>query len=465
MAIQITRHWQTDGLISTAFKKKKGLHLSATHKATSRTSTLDAILPNSLVSLLAVGAGFGVASIYYSQPILSLLAVAMHASDHVIASIPTVTQLGYAMGILFLIPLGDTYDRRVMILTKAAILTLALTLCGLANGIGFLLIASLLVGISATLAQDIVPAAAHLAPSSSRGKVVGTVMMGLLLGILLSRVASGLVAARYGWRSVYGAAAIAVAIFALLAWRRLPHFEATMQLSYRSLMVSMQHLWKQHNALRQAALAQGLLSMGFSAFWTTLALMLHHNFHLESSVAGAFGLAGAAGSIAAPLAGHLADRRGPALVARLGCAVATVSFAAMGASPLFSINGQLILLALVAVGFDFGVQATLVAHQTIVFGIAPEARSRANALLFTCMFLGMAAGSTLGGMALARWGWMGVTVFATTTSASALLVRLVWSNSAKSQGPPDAHSTSDAQPGWQHQPDGPRPDRLWSQIQ
>jgi predicted MFS family arabinose efflux permease len=335
----------------------------------------------------------------------------------------------------------------------------------LANGIDFLLVASLLVGISATLAQDIVPAAAHLAPASSRGKVVGTVMMGLLLGILLSRVASGLVAARYGWRSVYGAAAIAVAIFALLAWRRLPHFEATMQLSYRSLMVSMQHLWKQHNALRQAALAQGLLSMGFSAFWTTLALMLHHNFHLESSVAGAFGLAGAAGSIAAPLAGHLADRRGPALVARLGCAVATVSFAAMGASPLFSINGQLILLALVAVGFDFGVQATLVAHQTIVFGIAPEARSRANALLFTCMFLGMAAGSTLGGMALARWGWMGVTVFATTTSASALLVRLVWSNSAKSQGPSDTYSTSDAQPGWQHQPDGPRPDRLWSQIQ
>jgi predicted MFS family arabinose efflux permease len=152
-------------------------------------------------------------------------------------------------------------------------------------------------------------------------------------------------------------------------------------------------------------------------------------------------LAGAAGSIAAPLAGRLADRRGPAMVARLGCAVATISFATMGVSPLFSINGQLILLALVAVGFDFGVQATLVAHQTIVFGIAPEARSRANALLFTCMFLGMAAGSTLGGMALALWGWMGVTVFSTTTSACALLVRLAWNNSAKNQGSSDTHSS------------------------
>jgi len=406
--------------------------MSARHKTTIRTSTSDAALPHSLVLLLAVGAGFGVASLYYAQPILGLLATAMQASDSAIASIPTVTQLGYALGILFLSPLGDKYDRRPIILAKAAILTLALALCGLANGIGFLLVASLLIGISATLAQDIVPAAAHLAPASSRGKVVGTVMMGLLLGILLSRVASGLVAARYGWRLVYGAAAVAVALFALLAWKRLPRFEATTQLSYRSLLISMAHLWRQHSALRQTAFAQGLLSMGFSAFWTTLALMLHHSFHLESSVAGAFGLAGAAGSIAAPLAGRLADRRGPALVARLGCAVATVSFAAMGASSLFSIKGQLILLALVAVGFDFGVQATLVAHQTIVFGIAPEARSRANALLFTFMFVGMAAGSTLGGVTLTRWGWMGVTVFATAASASALLVRLIWRKRSKS---------------------------------
>jgi predicted MFS family arabinose efflux permease len=418
--------------------------MSAMHKATSRTSTSDTILPSSLVLLLAVGAGFGVASIYYSQPILSLLAIAMHASDRVIASIPTVTQLGYALGILFLSPLGDKYDRRRIILTKAAILALALALCGLANGIGFLLVASLLVGISSTLAQDIVPAAAHLAPISNRGKVVGAVMMGLLLGILLSRVASGIFAERYGWRTVYGAAAVAVALFALLAWKRLPHFEATTQLSYRSLLVSMQHLWSQHSTLRQAVFAQGLLSMGFSAFWTTLALMLHHSFHLESSVAGAFGLAGAAGSIAAPLAGRLADRRGPTLVARFGCAVATVSFAAMSASPLFSNKGQLILLALVAMGFDFGVQATLVAHQTIVFGIAPEARSRANALLFTFMFVGMAAGATLGGMALARWGWMGVTVITTAASASALLVRLAWRSPAKSQTPSDSHPTSNA---------------------
>jgi predicted MFS family arabinose efflux permease len=141
-------------------------------------------------------------------------------------------------------------------------------------------------------------------------------------------------------------------------------------------------------------------------------------------VAGTFGLAGAAGAIAAPLAGRLADRRTPHLVASLGCAIATASFAAAGLSVLLSLKAQLLLLAMVAVGFDFGVQVSLVAHQTIVFGIAPEARSRANALLVTCMFLGMAAGSVLGSMMLARWGWSGVMVFATATSAGAFGLRL-----------------------------------------
>jgi predicted MFS family arabinose efflux permease len=382
------------------------------------------ILPRSLILLLATGTGFAVASLYYAQPILSLLAADFHASDRTVGMIPTLTQLGYALGILLLSPLGDRHDRRQIILVKTLLLALSLVVCGLAGGIGSMMAASLLMGISATLAQDIVPAAAHLAPPRSRGKVVGTVMTGLLLGILLSRVVSGIIAEQFGWRVVYDAAAMSIALFGVLAWKRLPHFTASTQLSYASLLASMKALWHEQPTLRQASYAQGLLSMGFSAFWTTLALMLHHTFHLESSVAGAFGLAGAAGAIAAPLAGHLADRRTPHLVACLGCAIATVSFAATGLSVLLLLKAQLLLLAMVAVGFDFGVQASLVAHQTIVFGIAPEARSRANALLVTCMFLGMAAGSVLGSMMLARWGWNGVMVFATATSACAFGLRL-----------------------------------------
>jgi MFS family permease len=173
-------------------------------------------------------------------------------------------------------------------------------------------------------------------------------------------------------------------------------------------------------------LAQALLAVGFSAFWSTLAVMLHGApFHLGSAAAGAFGLAGAAGALAAPLAGRLADRRGPQLVTRLGAGLAVVSFAAMGLAPLMTPHGQLWLLALAAVGFDLGLQATLIAHQTIVYSIEPGARSRLNAVLFTGMFIGMAAGSALGALCLAQWGWAGVTALATGTAAAALAVRLL----------------------------------------
>jgi predicted MFS family arabinose efflux permease len=165
--------------------------------------------------------------------------------------------------------------------------------------------------------------------------------------------------------------------------------------------------------------------VGFSAFWSTLAVMLHAEpFHLGSAAAGAFGLAGAAGALAAPLAGRLADRRGPELVTRLGAGLVVVSFAAMGLAPLMPPHAQLWLLALAAIGFDLGMQAALIAHQTVVFGIEPGARSRLNAVLFTAMFIGMAAGSALGALALAQWGWTGVTCVATGTAAAALAVRL-----------------------------------------
>ena len=153
--------------------------------------------------------------------------------------------------------------------------------------------------------------------------------------------------------------------------------------------------------------------------------MLHGApFHLGSAAAGAFGLAGAAGALAAPLAGRLADRRGPELVTRLGAALVTLSFAAMGLAPLLSTQGQLVLLAVCAIGFDLGVQAALIAHQTLVYGIDPGARSRLNAVLFVGMFIGMALGAALGSLLLAHWGWMGVTALATAAGLAALGLRL-----------------------------------------
>lgn len=381
-------------------------------------------IPRSLVLLLATGAGLGVASLYYCQPMLNVMSTNLRTGEGAIGAVPTFTQLGYAFGILFLSPLGDRYDRRSIILAKASFLAVALALSGMATGLGLLLAASVAVGLSATLAQDIVPAAAILAPSSSRGKAVGTVMSGLLVGILLSRVASGFVAERWGWRVVFFTASATIVALIVLVRRYLPHFQPTTQLRYDALLGSMRHVWKRYRPLRQAVVTQTLLSIGFGAFWSSLAILLHNQFRLGSAAAGAFGLAGAAGSAAAPLAGRLADRRGPHLTARLGCGLAALSFASLAGAAWLSPSAQLVLLVLCAIGFDFGVQAALVAHQTIVYGVEPAARSRSNSVLFTGMFIGMAAGSTLGGLAVARWGWMGLTTVSTAAALCALLVSL-----------------------------------------
>jgi predicted MFS family arabinose efflux permease len=381
-------------------------------------------LPRSLVLLLATGAGLAVASIYYSQPMLGILAGDLAVSARATGWVPTLTQLGYALGILLLVPLGDRYDRRTLILVKSALLAMALLLSGLSPGLGGLLLASLATGLTATMAQDIVPAAAVLAPEAERGKTVGTVMTGLLLGILVSRVASGVIAQQYGWRSVYLLASVTILLFGVAAWRGLPRFAVAHRMSYARLMVSLTHLWTHHAELRRAALAQGLLSMGFSAFWSTLAVMLQAHFHLGSAAAGSFGLAGAAGALAAPLAGRLSDRRGPELVTRLGAALTMASFALMGLGAWLPGPAQIGLIVLATIGFDFGIQAPLVAHQTLVYSLDPAARSRLNALLFTGMFIGMASGAALGSFVLAGWGWLGVVALATLASAAALLVRL-----------------------------------------
>nr|WP_245964921.1 MFS transporter [Trinickia dinghuensis] len=376
--------------------------------------------------LLAAAAGLGVAPLYYCQPMLGVLESDMGASARVIGMVPTLTQLGYALGILLLAPLGDRYDRRRVILAKAMALVVALLLAAAAPSVGFLLAASFAIGVAATMAQDVVPAAAMLAPDAQRGKIVGTVMTGLLFGILLSRVVSGLVAAHAGWRAMFVAAAVSVAAIALAAWRGLPSFKPTTHLSYRALIRSLGHLWQHQRALRRAATAQGLLAMGFSAFWSTLAVLLHGApFHLGSAVAGGFGLAGAAGALAAPIAGRLADRRGPEMVTRLGIGVAMASFAAMALGSFMTPHAQLVLLAVATVGFDLGFQTTLIAHQTIVYGIDPASRARLNAVLFVGMFIGMAAGAALGSLMLAQWGWPGVIAMAVATSLAALAVR-VW---------------------------------------
>ncbi|HFZ8995359.1 TPA: MFS transporter [Citrobacter freundii] len=377
-----------------------------------------------VIFVLAAGAGFSVAALYYAQPLLPLLGRDLSLSMTGMGLVPTLTQVGYALGILFLLPLGDRYDRRLLILLKSLLLALFLFMYSLVGQLHSLLLVSLLTGMAATMAQDIVPAAAILAPEGKQGKTVGVVMTGLLSGILLSRTVSGLLGAAFGWREMYQLAALSILLTALLLWRVLPRFTSHSSLSYPALMASMAHLWRRWPALRRAALAQAFLSISFSAFWSTLAMMLWEHYRMGSAAAGAFGIAGAAGALAAPLAGHLTDKIGAEKVAQLGAVLVIVAFAAMFLLPFLPVQGQWLLIALSAVGFDLGLQSSLVAHQNLVYSLEPQARGRLNALLFTLVFTGMALGSVLGSQIYTLANWEGVVGLATVSGVIALVIRL-----------------------------------------
>lgn len=380
----------------------------------------EAPLPTPLLLLLAGGAGLSVASLYYNQPLLGAMARDLGASPSAIGAVPTLTQLGYAAGILLFAPLGDRLDRRRVVVAKLAALAVALLGAALAPSAGLLAVAGLAIGLVATAAQDLVPAAAALAPAASRGRTVGSVMTGLLLGILLSRVVSGAAGAHAGWRAVYAGAAAAVAGLAVAVALKLPPMPPAARARYGELLASIFLLARDLAPLRRAALAQALLSVAFGGFWSTLALALAGApFGLGPVAAGAFGLAGAAGAAIAPLAGAAADRRGPEPVIRGGAALAVASFATIALFP-----GSLGVLVVATVVFDLGVQASLIAHQSIVYGLDPAARGRLNAVLVSAMFLGMAAGAAAASQVFARAGWAGVAALGALAAAAALAVRL-----------------------------------------
>ncbi|ECG8258237.1 MFS transporter [Salmonella bongori] len=386
-----------------------------------------------VIFILALGAGFSVAAIYYAQPLLPLMGKDLALRITSMGLVPTLTQAGYALGILFLLPLGDRYDRRTLILLKSASLAVLLLACSFTAQLHSLLLISLLLGMAATMAQDIVPAAAILAPQGQQGKMVGTVMTGLLLGILLSRTVSGLIGAAFGWREMYQLAALSIAIIGIIMWKALPRFTVSATLSYPALMCSMLQLWQRYPALRRAALAQGFLSIAFSAFWSTLAVMLAQRYQMGSAIAGAFGFAGAAGALASPLAGRLADTVGTEKVTQLGALLVTMSFALMFLLPALPVQGQWPLIALSAIGFDPGLQSSLVAHQNLVYGLEPQARGRLNALLFTVIFIGMALGSVPGSQVYTLANWSGVVMLAVISSAIALIIRVMGNLSINSR--------------------------------
>jgi predicted MFS family arabinose efflux permease len=375
-------------------------------------------VPASLVRLLAVGAGAAVANSYYNQAFLGHLTAEFGLAAGAAAIVPVLTQAGNALGVLLLAPLGDRLERKSLILATIGALVAALIGAAVSPGFAWLTIASLAVGLFATVAQQIVPLAVHLAPPAERGRVLGTVTGGILIGILLARTVSGLISDLWGWPVMFWLAAAAmIAIGAALAlW--LPRVPPTTDLSYPRLIGSLWTLVRTHGVLRRAAAVQFLIFAAFIGFWSNLALVLSGpTYRLGGTAVGLLALVGVAGALAAPIAGGFADRHGPRVVVSTGAGFLLVAFLIFGLA-----QDSLMAFVIGILVMDLAVQSSQVANQARVYALDPTARSRLNTVFMAVMLAGGAVGAGLGGAAYAAWGWSGPCAFGAISATLALLL-------------------------------------------
>ncbi|MGW2180480.1 MFS transporter [Streptomyces sp. NPDC001732] len=374
-------------------------------------------MPGWLVALLAVASGMTVANLYYAQPLLSTLTDVFGTSTATVGSLITLTQVGYVIGMLFLVPLGDRLEKRNLITILLIVTTLSLLAAGLATSFPMLLIASLVSGATSVVAQVLVPFAAGLAPDHARGRVVGRVMSGLLTGILLSRTLSSLVSDLAGWRVVFLGSAALMAVLAMALRAALPQHAPTTTLPYHHVLRSTFQLVRRHPALVRRGLYQAAMFGAFSAFWTTVSFVLTGpRFHYSPVGVGVFALVGAAGAAVAPFAGHWADRGLVRPMTGAAFVVAAAAFALAGFG-----GHSVVLLALAAILVDVAVQATLILGQHTVYQLDPAARARLNSAFIAMFFIGGAVGSQFGSLVYHAGGWTALTVLGAALPVAALL--------------------------------------------
>ena len=362
-------------------------------------------ISSGMVLLLAIAAGAIVANLYYAQTLVGPISASTGLSATAAGLVVTLSQIGYALGLLFIVPLGDVLENRRLVVTGLLVTAVALVVAAFSTSAWMYLGAALAIGLGSVSAQIVVPFAAHLSKEATRGQTVGKVVSGLLLGIMLSRPVASLIADHSNWHVVFGAAAVAMVVLAAVLRTRLPQRVPSHPQPYGKLIASLWTLFAATPVLRRRSAYHAGLFGCFSLFWTVAPLVLSGpEFHLSLTGIAIFALVGMAGAVASPVAGRLADKGHtlPATAAALALGMAGFAL------PLLvpgSRNVALAVLVIASIILDMGVAANLVLGQRAIFSLGAEIRSRLNGLYFALFFGGGAAGSALGGWVYASYGW------------------------------------------------------------
>lgn len=379
-------------------------------------------LTNSTLYLMSISAGLVVANLYYNQPLLHEISLAFGVTESAVSNVALATQLGYALGLLFVIPLGDKVTNQKILQYDFLLMVASLVAAALSDSLWGLVFSSFLIGFSSAIPQLFVPMAAQLSEEKGRGRAIGIVMSGLLIGILGSRVISGYVGEAFGWRVMYYAAAILMVILFVLLRIKLPTIKPHFPGSYGSLLKSILYYFKTEPSLRLASLRGALAFAGLSAFWTTLVFLMEDNFGYGSTVTGLFGLLGIVGALGATVFGKLNDRLNKNRLISLASLLLIATWTLFFFSENW-LSGIIIGVVLI----DLALQALHITNQNIIFSKNPEGRNRVNTVYMVSFFIGGSLGTTLGAVAWQYWEWKGVSGLGLLLSGVLLVSHLFFS--------------------------------------
>ena len=387
----------------------------------SATLAAPALASRGKIVMMAIIAGAVITNIYCTQPILPLIAAGFGVGLTEVDLVAGAALLGFATGLALLLPLGDRFDRRTLALGQITLAFVFAAASALSPSIWLLVAASYGLGIVSCVPQQLVPFAAVMSAPSDRGRSVGTVVSGIMVGILLGRTISGVVGAAYGWRAVYGIEALFMIPVWIAAASLLPRGVPSTDLSYGRLLASLWPLARDNRPIRESMIVQALLWACFNAFWVNLAALLASGpLHLGSAWAGGFGIIGAAGALAASLGGRASDRLGARAVIAASIGLVTAAYLLLSGA-----ETSLTLLVIGVIILDMGVQSGLVSNQTRAFAVDPKAQGRINSLYMTATFLGGAVGTMISGWLMARYGWNGIVIFGVVLGLIAGLIHVL----------------------------------------